>query len=149
VRIVLDTNVVLSALLWRGTPYRLFDAIRQRGAARIFTSPALPRGNLRGVRWNVAHTDVRDTEVHSDDDKRLIEKSLSRSAVVKVSRDGPVRWGDGMADGVLVYGIFVVLPLLLLHCFLRNNATFTEVCSLASNASICAQVSFHGGAFPI
>jgi len=41
VRIVLDTNVVLSALLWRGTPYRLLDAIRSRSEARLFTSPAL------------------------------------------------------------------------------------------------------------
>lgn len=40
-RIVLDTNVVLSALLWRGMPYRLLDAIRSRGEARLFTSPAL------------------------------------------------------------------------------------------------------------
>lgn len=28
-RLILDTNVVLSALLWRGTPYRLLDAARQ------------------------------------------------------------------------------------------------------------------------
>jgi hypothetical protein len=28
-RIVLDTNVALSALLWRGKPYRLLEAIRQ------------------------------------------------------------------------------------------------------------------------
>jgi putative PIN family toxin of toxin-antitoxin system len=41
VRIVLDTNVVLSALLWRGTPYRLLDVIRSRGEVRLFTSPAL------------------------------------------------------------------------------------------------------------
>ncbi len=40
-RIVLDTNVVLSALLWRGTPYQLLEAIRSRGQARLFTSPAL------------------------------------------------------------------------------------------------------------
>lgn len=40
-RIVLDTNVVLSALLWRGTPYRLLDAIRLRGEIRLITSPAL------------------------------------------------------------------------------------------------------------
>lgn len=40
-RIVLDTNVVLSALLWRGTPYRLLDTIRSRTEARLFTSPAL------------------------------------------------------------------------------------------------------------
>jgi len=41
VRIVLDTNVVVSALLWRGTPYRLFQAIRQREHAQLFTSAAL------------------------------------------------------------------------------------------------------------
>lgn len=40
-RIVLDTNVVLSALLWRGTPYQLLDAIRSRSEAKLFTSPAL------------------------------------------------------------------------------------------------------------
>ncbi len=41
VRIVLDTNVVLSALLWRGTPYRLFEAARQREQIDLFTSTAL------------------------------------------------------------------------------------------------------------
>ncbi|KAB2844806.1 MAG: PIN domain-containing protein [Burkholderiales bacterium] len=40
-RVVLDTNVVLSALLWRGTPYRLLIAIRHRDEARLFSSPAL------------------------------------------------------------------------------------------------------------
>ena len=41
VRIVLDTNVVLSAVLWRGTPHRLRDAIRQSPDTRLFTSAAL------------------------------------------------------------------------------------------------------------
>ena len=40
-RIVADTNVVLSALLWRGTPYRLFQAIRQHKQGQIFTSAFL------------------------------------------------------------------------------------------------------------
>ncbi len=40
-RIVLDTNVVLSALLWRGTPYRLFEAARQREQVELVTSTAL------------------------------------------------------------------------------------------------------------
>lgn len=40
-RIVLDTNVVLSALLWRGTPYRLLDAIRSHREVSLVTSPAL------------------------------------------------------------------------------------------------------------
>jgi len=41
VRLVLDTNVVLSALLWRGPPYHLLHAIRQHAEARLFTSAAL------------------------------------------------------------------------------------------------------------
>ena len=40
-RIVLDTNVALSALQWRGKPYRLLEAIRQRSDMRLFSSPAL------------------------------------------------------------------------------------------------------------
>ena len=40
-RIVLDTNVVISALLWRGTPYRLPEAIRQRPDAQLYSSTAL------------------------------------------------------------------------------------------------------------
>jgi uncharacterized protein len=43
VRIVLDTNVALSALLWHGTPYRLLQAIRQRQRAQLFASAALLR----------------------------------------------------------------------------------------------------------
>lgn len=41
VRIVLDTNVALSALLWRGTPYRLFETARQWEQIQLFTSAAL------------------------------------------------------------------------------------------------------------
>ena len=40
-RIVLDTNVVLSALLWRGTPYQLLAAIRSRDDIHLFSSMAL------------------------------------------------------------------------------------------------------------
>lgn len=40
-RLVLDTNVILSALLWRGTPHRLPTLILNRPDIRICTSPAL------------------------------------------------------------------------------------------------------------
>ncbi len=40
-RIVLDTNVVLSALLWRGTPYQLLTAIRQQSGVQLYSSTAL------------------------------------------------------------------------------------------------------------
>lgn len=41
-RLVLDTNVTISGLLWRGTPYRLLQAIRrQQPEQQIYTSRAL------------------------------------------------------------------------------------------------------------
>ena len=41
-RLVLDTNVTISGLLWRGTPYRLLQAIRsQQPQQQIYTSRAL------------------------------------------------------------------------------------------------------------
>ena len=40
-RIVLDTNVAFSALLWRGPPYRLLEAIRQREQSQLFASAVL------------------------------------------------------------------------------------------------------------
>lgn len=40
-RSVLDTNVVISALLWRGTPYRLLEAIRQYESWTLYSSPVL------------------------------------------------------------------------------------------------------------
>lgn len=40
-RIILDTNVVLSALLWRGRPHHLLTTIATRSDVRLFSSPAL------------------------------------------------------------------------------------------------------------
>ena len=40
-RIVLDTNVVLSALLWRGTPHQLLTAIGQQPGVQLNSSTAL------------------------------------------------------------------------------------------------------------
>ena len=42
-RIVLDTSVVLSALLWRGTPYHLLSAISQRPELRIYSTALLEK----------------------------------------------------------------------------------------------------------
>jgi len=41
VRIVLDTNVVFSGLLWQGTAHRLLTAIRQLPETKLFISVAL------------------------------------------------------------------------------------------------------------
>lgn len=46
-RVVLDTNVVISALIWGGTPYKLLQAATN-GDIELFTSPALMT-ELRGV----------------------------------------------------------------------------------------------------
>ncbi len=40
-RIVLDTNVAFSALLWRGKPYQLLEAVRQRASLQLYSSGAL------------------------------------------------------------------------------------------------------------
>jgi putative PIN family toxin of toxin-antitoxin system len=41
VRLVLDTNVVISALLWRGIPYRLLETIRRQERLQLYSSSAL------------------------------------------------------------------------------------------------------------
>jgi uncharacterized protein len=42
VRLVLDTNVVMSGLLWRGKPYQLLQAIRrQHPRLQLYSSPVL------------------------------------------------------------------------------------------------------------
>lgn len=40
-RLILDTNVVMSALLWRGKPYQLLEAIRQRSNLQLYSSGVL------------------------------------------------------------------------------------------------------------
>ena len=40
-RLVLDTNVVFSALLWRGPPYRLLELVQSRSNVQIYSSPVL------------------------------------------------------------------------------------------------------------
>jgi len=41
VRIVLDTNAVISALLWRGLPHQLLTALRAHPAAQHYRIPLL------------------------------------------------------------------------------------------------------------
>lgn len=40
-RIVLDTNVTISALLWRGAPFELLRLVRESERIRLFASPVL------------------------------------------------------------------------------------------------------------
>ncbi|MFZ1623906.1 MAG: putative toxin-antitoxin system toxin component, PIN family [Gammaproteobacteria bacterium] len=41
VRIVLDTNIVISALLWRGAPHELLACLRQHSSVDLFSSSTL------------------------------------------------------------------------------------------------------------
>ena len=57
-RLVLDTNIVVSALVWGGTPYKLLQAATE-GDIELFTSPALLaelRGWLRADALIAHHT---------------------------------------------------------------------------------------------
>lgn len=40
-RIVLDTNIVLSGVLWRGTPYQLLTLVKQTSTLQLVSSPVL------------------------------------------------------------------------------------------------------------
>jgi predicted nucleic acid-binding protein len=60
-RIILDTNVVMSALLWPGPPYRLLETIRQNTQLQLYSSPVL----LRRVRRHT-HSPGREQAARSD-----------------------------------------------------------------------------------
>ncbi|MBI3148651.1 MAG: putative toxin-antitoxin system toxin component, PIN family [Betaproteobacteria bacterium] len=49
-RIVIDTNVLLSGLLWHGTPHALFDQVRA-GMVELVMSPALMDEIERAIRY--------------------------------------------------------------------------------------------------
>jgi uncharacterized protein len=40
-RVVVDTNTLISALLWQGSPYKLFLSLRADNGIELFTSPVL------------------------------------------------------------------------------------------------------------
>lgn len=111
VRLVLDTNTVVSALLWRGKPHTLVEATRTRPAA-LFTSPTLlaeladvlTRGKLAAAiaatrrtppelfqRYRrlttVIHPEPIPPTVSDPDDDHVIACALSAKADLLVSGD--------------------------------------------------------------
>ena len=69
-RCVLDTNVVLSALLWNGSPRQLWT-VAQRGSVGLFTSEALI-------------DELRDVLSRRKCSKRLLEVSLSADRLLNL-----------------------------------------------------------------
>jgi putative PIN family toxin of toxin-antitoxin system len=90
VRLVLDTNIAVSALLWRGTPSRLV-ALANEGRCRLYTSVAL-LDELADVlsRKKLARAVVRTgstaSQLHSDY-KRLANRVRSDALPERVARD--------------------------------------------------------------
>jgi putative PIN family toxin of toxin-antitoxin system len=77
VRVVLDTNVVLSALAWGGTPYKLIEAAAA-GDIELVTSPALLT-ELRDVLGR-AHLASRLTQQRS-----TVEQAIALYAELAIS----------------------------------------------------------------
>src|SRR5512137_655621 len=75
-RVVLDTNVLVSALLWRGTPYRCLLAV-QAGLADLVLSPPI----LQELR-TVLVTKFRHTPTEADEAVRVIRAA---SEIVEIS----------------------------------------------------------------
>ncbi len=72
-RVVLDTNVVASALLWGGTPERLIE-LAGDGAVDLFTSPALLEEFARILE-------------RAKFEKKLAQKNLSAAEIVASYRE--------------------------------------------------------------
>ena len=68
-RVVLDTNVVFSALLWQGTSHNLLRAIRARSDAQLFSSIDLIE-------------ELADVLSRSESTKRLALRSITPELVV-------------------------------------------------------------------
>lgn len=90
VRVVIDTNIAVSALLWKGTPGRLI-ALATEGEIELFTSAALldELADVLGrkkLAKAVAKTGSTAAEL-CNDYRRLARRVQARSLAKQVSRD--------------------------------------------------------------
>ncbi len=90
-RIVLDTNVVISALLWRGPPYQLLTTLRAHPAAtrRLAAIGKTPRAVLADYLEAIELVEpIESPRVARDpDDDQVLAAALSARADVIVSGD--------------------------------------------------------------
>jgi len=90
VRAVIDTNVLLSGLLWRGTPHKLIEGVRA-GALTLITSPALFAELGEVIRRPKFHTILARSKI---DPERMVSELRRLAEVIdppplpaQVSRD--------------------------------------------------------------
>lgn len=104
-RIVLDTNVVLSALLWRGTPYHLLNALRHRDEARLFSSPALLEELAEVLTRSSA---AKRLAIISKTPRQLLAEYLEAVEVVEPTEVPRVVPGDPDDDQVIAAAVAAV-----------------------------------------
>jgi uncharacterized protein len=111
VRIVLDTNVVLSALLWRGTPYRLLDAIQQRSSTQLYSSTALLADYVEVIEL-IAPTTVPRVVPGDIDDDQVIAAAVAAQADLIVSGDRKHLLPLGSHAGIAIVEVAEALRLI-------------------------------------
>jgi putative PIN family toxin of toxin-antitoxin system len=85
-RVVLDTNILVSALLWRGTPYRCLLAVQAGLADLILSPPILDEFHA------VLVAKFRHTPAEADDAIRLVRSTaelIEISGELRVVPDDP------------------------------------------------------------
>jgi len=78
-RIVPDTNVVISALLWRGKPFQLLEAVRHGPRFALYSSGVLLE--------ELADVLTRSSAAKHPDDDAVLALAVSASADLVVSGD--------------------------------------------------------------
>jgi putative PIN family toxin of toxin-antitoxin system len=100
-RLVLDTNVVVSGLLWSGAPRQLLDAARD-GHAELFTSTALLDELEATLRYPKFQPKITASLLSVE---RLVDLYGSLATVVRPARIEPTIKADPDDDAVLACAI--------------------------------------------
>jgi uncharacterized protein len=108
-RIVLDTNIVVSALFWRGTPHILLQTIRQQGSHQLFSSPVLltELAEVLVRPWSAKRLALLDRAAHEIlaeyiDSIEIVSPVAAPPAVTRDSDDDHVIAAAVAADAALI-----------------------------------------------
>jgi predicted nucleic acid-binding protein len=87
-RVVLDTNVLLSGLLWHGTPHTLIERVR-KGALTLVSSPALlaELAELRALAEVSEPAPLAQPVCRDPDDDAVLALAIATHADLIVSGD--------------------------------------------------------------